>query len=285
MATSAADLVRDIRGLVTLPDVYLRIDRLLNDPNSSTSEIAGAIKQDASFTVRLLRVANSALYRFPSSVETVEKAVLIIGTGRVRDLALSMSVARSFAGLPNDLVSMENFWRHSLLCALAARRLAGEVRRCDPDALFTAGLLHDIGELILFHRMPEKSREALLMVLDGAGELAVHEAERKVIGFDHSAVGGELARGWSLPALLQECIGHHHDLANATRHPREAALVHLANSFAHMAEVNRPDPAEVDPIDPVAWQRTGLTPESIEPTVRAVQAEIGEIEGLFLDAK
>lgn len=167
MATSASDLVQDISGLVTLPDVYLRINRLVEDPESSTADIAQAISQDASFTLRLLRLANSAMYHFPSSVDTVAKAVAIIGTAQIRNLALSMSVAKSFSGLPNDRVSMANFWRHSLLCALAARHLAKAARRCDPDALFTAGLLHDIGELIIFNRLPEQAKKALLIVLDG----------------------------------------------------------------------------------------------------------------------
>ncbi|MDP1704158.1 MAG: HDOD domain-containing protein, partial [Sulfurimicrobium sp.] len=184
MTVSASDLVQDIGGLITLPDVYLRINRLIEDPDSSIAGIAAAVSQDPSFTVRLLRVANSALYSFPSSIDTVTRAVTIIGTSQLRSLALSMSVAKSFSGLPNELVSMENFWRHSLLCALAARHLAREMRRCDPDALFTAGLLHDIGELVIFNRLPDQAVEVLQRVLDSQDELPVYDAEREVLGFD-----------------------------------------------------------------------------------------------------
>ena len=122
--SSANELVKDIRGLVTLPHVYIEIGRLIDDPRSSSADIARAVSQDPSFTLRRLRVANSALYQFPSAVESVTKAVSIIGTAQIRNLALSMSVASSFEGLPNELVSMQNFWRHSLLCALTARHLA-----------------------------------------------------------------------------------------------------------------------------------------------------------------
>lgn len=284
-AVSAVDLVKDIGGLVTLPDVYLRINRLVDDPNSSSADIAKAISQDPSFTVRLLRVANSALYGFPSTVDTAAKAVTIIGTTQIRSLALSMSVARSFAGLPNDLVSMDNFWRHSLLCALTARHLAKEARRCDPDALFTAGLLHDIGELVIFNRMPQQATEALLLVLDNQDEMPVHEAEHQVMGFDHAEVGGELARQWHLPALLEECIAYHHAIGKAQRHPRETALVHIANIVALMAELDTVDPSDVPAIDPKAWEITGLDLESVEPAVRAVQIEIAEAEKLFLGAE
>lgn len=279
---SASELVKDIGGLVSLPDVYLRINRLVDDPDSSSADIAKAISQDPSFTVRLLRVANSALYGFSSTIDTVAKAATIIGTTQIRSLALSMSVARSFAGLPNDLVSMDNFWRHSLLCALAARHLAKEARRCDPDALFTAGLLHDIGELVIFNRLPAQAKEALELVLDSQDEIPVYAAERQVLGFDHAEVGGEMARAWKLPPLLEECIAHHHAISDAKRYPRETSLIHIANVIALMAEIDTLDPADVAPIDPLAWENTGLSKESVEPAIRAIRAEVVEVEKLFL---
>ena len=282
MAKSAGELVQDVGGLVTLPDVYLRINRLMEDAKSSSADIAEAVSRDPAFTVRLLRVANSPLYKVSSSVDTVAKAVTLLGTAQIRNLALTMSVASSFAGLPNNLVSMENFWRHSLLCALAARRLAKEAGRCDPEALFTAGLLHDIGELILFNRMPAQSKDALLLVLDSSDEMSIHDAERQTAGIDHAEVGGELARQWQLPALLEECIAYHHDIGKATRYPRETALTHIANIVAQMAEIDTLDPADVPSIDPTAWQITGLSEQSIEPVVREVQAMINEAEALFM---
>jgi len=275
-------LIKDIGGLVTLPDVYLKINRLVDDPNTNSADIAKAVSQDPSFTVRLLRVANSSLYGFSSKIDSVPKAVTIIGTAQVRSLALSMSVASSFAGLPNELVSMDNFWRHSLLCALAARHLAREARRCDPDALFTAGLLHDIGELVIFNRLPDQAREALELVLDSQDEMPIFQAEHEVMGFDHAEVGGELARQWQLPPLLEECIAHHHAIANAKSHPRETALIHLANIIALMAEIDTLDPDDVPPIDPLAWELTGLNEDSVEPAMRAIQAEVVEVEKLFL---
>jgi putative nucleotidyltransferase with HDIG domain len=285
MGISASELIKDIKGLITLPDVYLRITKLIDDPKSSAADIAKAIAQDPSFTIRLLRVANSALYRFPSKVDTVARAVTIIGTSQVCNLALSMSVASSFDGMLNELVSMANFWRHSLLCALTSRHLSGLAGRCDRDAMFTAGLLHDIGELVIFNRLPEQARDALLLVLDSQDEIPVYLAERQVIGFDHSEVGGELAKQWNLPALLEECIAHHHDIANAKRHPREAAILHLGNVLALMAEVDDLEPGGVATIDPLSWQLTGLTADCIEPVVRDVQSELAEVERLFLDRK
>lgn len=280
--TDIVKLVQGVGGLVTLPDVFIRINQLVEDPNSNTADIARAVSQDPSFTVRLLRVANSPFYGFSSTIDTVAKAVSVIGTSQIRNLALSMSVAKTFAGLPNTLVSMDNFWRHSLYCALTARILARQARKCDPEAVFTAGLLHDIGELIIFNRLPEQAKEALLLVLDQMDDLPVYQAERQVIGFDHAQVGGELARQWNLPPLLEECIAYHHSIGEAKRHPRETALVHLANILAQMAELDTLNSDDVSPIDPYAWEITGLDEAVIELVVREAQEEIVEAEKLFL---
>jgi putative nucleotidyltransferase with HDIG domain len=276
-------LVQGIEGLVTLPDVFIRINRLVEDPDSSTADIAKAVSQDPSFTVRLLRVANSPFYGFSSSIDTVSRAVAVIGTGQIRSLALATSVARSFSGLPNGLVSMDNFWHHSLYCALIARILAKQIHKCDTEAVFTAGLLHDIGELVIFNRLPEQAGKALELVLDSADALPVYQAERQMMGFDHAQVGGELARQWNLPPLLEECIARHHDVANARRYPLETAVVHIANVLALLAEVDSTDPDDVEPIDPLAWDITGLDAEQvIEPAVREAREQIAEAEALFL---
>jgi len=277
-----AGLVQGVGGLVTLPTVFIRINQLVDDPNSNIADIAKAVSQDPSFTVRLLRVANSPFYGFSSSIDNVSKAVSVIGTSQMRNLALSMSVASTFSGLPNNLITMDNFWHHSLYCALTARILAKQARKCDPEAVFTAGLLHDIGELIIFNRLPEQAKKSLLLVLDQVDDLPVYQAERQVRGCDHAQVGGELARQWSLPPLLEECIAYHHSIGDAQRYPRETALVHLANILAQMAEVDTLELGDASPVDPRAWEITGLGEDIIEPVIREAQEEIIEAEKLFL---
>lgn len=282
---TASELGRDVCGLITLPDVYLRISRLLDDPNSSAADIARVLATDPSFTLRLLRVANSPIYKTPQAVSTVARAVAVIGMAQIANLALSMSVASSFEGLPNALVSPANFWRHSIYCALAARHLAKIMGRCDRDALFTAGLLHDIGELVIFNRLPEQARAALMLVLDSGDELPVHLAEQQVLGFNHTEVGAELARQWHLPSLLEECIACHHRIEAAEKHPREVALIHICNVLAQMAELDDFDGADFEPITPAAWEITGLDMDCAEPTLRLIQAEIAEVEQMFTGGK
>lgn len=283
MKPDIVELVQGVRGLVTLPDVFIRINQLVENPDSTVAQIAEAIGRDPAFTVRLLRVANSPFYGFSSSIDTVSKAVSVIGTSQIRNLALSTAIASSFDGLPNELVSMDNFWRHSLYCALAARLLARQAGRCDAEAVFTAGLLHDIGELVIFNRLPELARQALQLELDSAETIGVHEAELRVIGFDHAEVGGELARQWKLPALLEECIACHHAPQAAQHYPREVSIVHIANALAVMAELDTLAHEDVSPIDVAAWQILGLHEEEVlERVVREVQSAIAEAEKLFV---
>ena len=281
---NVADLVKGVGDLVTLPDVFIRINRLIEDPDSTLDDITEVVRQDPSFTVRLLRVANSPFYGFSSAIETVSRAVTLIGTSQVRNLALSTSVARTFSGVPNELVSMDNFWRHSLYCALVARILAKRVYKSDPEALFTAGLLHDIGQLVIFNRLPEQAKNVLELVLDSGDTLPIYQAEHQVMGFDHAQVGGELARQWALPPLLQDCIAHHHDIEHAQYCPREVAIVHIANILAQMAEIVTLNTEDVPPIDPHAWEVLDLNPdEIIETTIREAVGEIILAEKLFFD--
>jgi len=283
MNLNITELVQGVNGLVTLPNVFIRINELVENPNSSSNDIAKAVGQDPSFTVRLLRVANSSFYGFSSTIDTVSKAVAIIGTSQIRSLALATSIASSFEGLPNTLVSMEHFWRHSLYCALVARSLAKRMAGCDADAVFTAALLHDIGELVIFSRLPKEAKDSLLLVLDSADELPVYLAERQIMGFDHAQVGGELARQWKLPPMLKECIEFHHDINAELSFPKEVAIIHIANILALMAEIKTNDLADVSPIDPQAWAILGLDPSDvIKDSVKEVQEEISEAEKLFV---
>jgi putative nucleotidyltransferase with HDIG domain len=282
MKADIVELVSSVGELVTLPDVFIRINQLVESPDSTIADIAQAVSQDPAFTVRLLRVANSPLYGLTSSIDTVSKAVSIIGTGRIRNLALSTAVADSFSGLSNSLVSMENFWRHSLYCGIAAKKLAKLAGRCDVEAVFTAGLLHDIGELVIFNRRPEQAKDALMRVLDSADELALYEAEQQVMGFDHAQVGGELAQQWQLPPMLAECIACHHDIYAAKIYPRENALIHIANILAQMTELQTVEVTDVSPINPKAWEIVGLVEADVlELVLQETQAEIVEAEKLF----
>ncbi|MCF6336967.1 MAG: HDOD domain-containing protein [Gammaproteobacteria bacterium] len=276
------DLLSNIEQLISLPAAYVRLNELVDDPGSSTDDIAHVITQDVALTARLLRVANSPLYGLSTQIDTVSRAVTVLGTQQVRSLALATSACKSFEGIPNELMSMENFWEHSILCALCARTLALECLKQQREAVFVAGLLHDIGQLVLYRALPDLSRQTLEACLDSPDELESQEAEREIIGFDHAEIGSELARNWSLPASLQVCIAYHHDPAQATQSRVETAIVHIANSIAALVELNTQELDNAPRIHDIAWELTGLDEDIIAPTIASVQTQIGDARALLM---
>jgi HD-like signal output (HDOD) protein len=254
-----SNLLHDVRGLISLPEVCLRVNAMVNDNTSSANDIGEVVARDPSLTARLLRIANSPFYGFSRRIDTVGRAISVIGTKQLRDLVLATSAVRTFNKIPNTLVSMEDFWSHSVLCGIAARALAARLSLSHSDSLFVAGLLHDIGQLVIFSKLPEKAREALALAADDPVINDLHAAEQKILGFDHGQVGGLLLQHWRVPTVLQECAGFHHIPDKAREYPLEVAIVHLANTVAAMAEINTTDFSDVPPIQEVAWTLTGLS--------------------------
>jgi HD-like signal output (HDOD) protein len=256
-------LVAPIKDLVTLPEVALRIAQMVDDPKSSAADIGREISKDAALTSRLLRVANSPAFGQHGKIATISRAITVLGVRQVRDLTVGLTAIRTFDGIGNELITMEQFWRQSVLCAVAAGQVAERRKGGRGDTPFVAGLLHDIGHLVLFSRAPAPAREALLMSIDAADDLDLYQCERRVMGFDHGAVGAALAKNWGLPLSLRECIEFHHEPERAQAHPVEVATIHIANSVAVLAEISSTDLRDAPAIAPAALKLTKLDPEHL----------------------
>lgn len=281
MIPTVQQLVSDINALASLPEASIRINQMVDDPNCSAEDIGKIISQDPALTVRLLKIANSPFYSLSNKIDTVSRAITILGTSQLRDMVLATSAVKAFEGIPNTLVSMENFWYHSISCGLTARILAAECLKNKGETLFVAGLLHDIGQLVIFNKIPELAKEALLYSLEGPTNGTLHLAEQKILGFDHMQVGAELAHQWQLPENLRECIAFHHTPAEATLFPQEVALIHIAQAIACMVEIKDLTEDDKEYIDPLCWQITGLTEAVVEPTIEAVQAQLPDVLAMF----
>lgn len=280
--TTPEAMVADVRELVSMPEIALQVSAMVDDPQYSTADIGKAIGRDPSLTARLLRIANSPYFGLTAKVGTISRAVTVVGAKPLRDLIIATCAMRSFKGLPNQLVSMDDFWYHSLYCAIAARALAQRRRLMHADSLFIAGLLHDIGQLIIYSRAPEAALEALRLSLEDPRAVDMHQAEREVLGFDHAQVGGLLLQQWRLPALIQECVSYHHNPTAARQFPMETAILHIANVLATMAEINSLNPDDVPDIEPAAWKQAGTSEDVIEQVVRDCQHQFRDARQLFL---
>jgi len=279
----AVDLIKGSVKLATLPEVFTKINEMVDDPSSSASDIGKFISQDPGLTARLLKIANSPLYGFPSRIDTVSRAITIIGTRGLRDLILATSVINNFTRMPSDHIDMQKFWSHSLYCGVIARLIAVKCNALHTEPFFVSGLLHDIGQLIILNKLPEMSRETQMRANDGA--IALNEIEQEVIGFDHAKVGAELLRDWRLPETIIDSTEYHHEPGKAELSPLGASIVHIASELARDVEMSSELSGDIfitSKVDQVAVAITGLNESVIENIKEEAALQFSAALELFL---
>ncbi len=269
------ELLSDVSSVPSLPMLYSRLDETINHPRSSISDIAKVLSEDQGLAARILKLANSPLFGYFSKIDTITQAVTIIGIQQVRDLALAISVIGLFKGLPEDLITMERFWRHSIGAALAARVLATSQRETNLERFFVAGILHDIGRLVLFTQLPDVSRE----IIDIANneQRCLYEVERQRLGFDHADVGGALLRRWKLPLRVAEPVEFHHRCNRSEQFPRESAILHCADLLAHALELDESGNNTVPPLTSGSWERLAISPFQLPLIVAQIDSQLNGI--------
>lgn len=265
---TASELVDRVTHLVSLPDIYLRVQQLIDDPKTSLGDIGEVIGSDPALTARLLKIANSPFFGLAAKIETVTRAIAIMGTQQLHDLLLATSVAATFDRLSEPHMDMNRFWSHSIRCAVSARLLAFECNVLDSERLFVAGLLHDIGHMVMYQLLPQQSTEA------ANGSLATPQArpgiERELFGFDYAEVGSALLSAWHLPAMLTETVAHQNEPHRAESFPFETAIVHVATVITASLEASDNSNPILAGVAPFAVHQTGLT----EDRAGAVQAQV-----------
>lgn len=266
-----SELIQGSVRLSSPPLIYQRLVEVINHPRGGSADVAAVVMEDPALTARLLKVVNSAFFSFPRPVETVSQAVTVVGTSQIRDLALGTSVVELFKDVPEELVDMDGFWRHSLACGVGARALAGLRREGNVERFFVAGILHDLGKLIIYQQCPDDART----VLEEArkGNTLVHLAERKILGFDHGQVGEALLDQWHMPQSLREALRYHHSPRRASRYPVETSAVHVADILAIALRFGNGGEAFVPPISPEAWEALALDLGYLASTVEEMDRQ------------
>jgi putative nucleotidyltransferase with HDIG domain len=204
-----------VEALPPLPAVALRVMQVAQDPRSSASDLALVISSDPGLSARILRVVNSAAYRRSREVTSVQEALVVLGFIQARNIAISSAITSAYApDTQNSLFHIAPFWRHSIAVAFKCSEIAGLSRKLDVPSSFTAGILHNMGRLAMFHADPKGIDNAVQLAL-GEG-ISLEEAEERTLGYNHAAIGGELARKWNLPTEIIEAIAQHHSAEPGT---------------------------------------------------------------------
>jgi len=266
MANRADALIHGIEQLVTLPAVYFEIRRVIESPNSTMMDIARTISTDPALAAKMLRIVNSPLYAQSRPVETITRAVSMLGMIQIHDLALAASLSSSFARIPVGVMDMARFWRGSVLRACLMKALAVRAGLREQERSFLQGLLSDIGHLVMYLRIPD----ACAVVLHQAqtGNTPLYRIERDNLGCDYAQVGASLLRRWHLPAGVHEVVAMQNTPAESTQYRREAALLHIAVSIASEPE----DDFASDRIEPAILAMAGLDSEGIGEAIAEARA-------------
>lgn len=251
--------------LPTLPESVARLMGMVDNPDTSARSLAVAISSDQVLTARVLKLANSSYYGFPQRVSTVRLALVMLGFDAVRDLALASTVMSAFRGSQEDAhFDIRRFWAHAVAVAVASRHLSRVLRIGSPGEAFTAGILHDIGQVVLHEFHLEAFRKVVYEVQEN--RMQVLDAELEVLGATHPQVGGWLCRRWNLPGSICAAVESHHDPFRCLDPSGLPAVVCLADQIAGATEEGG------------LW--LGRGPDTIDPQLLQLLSSLGASVGV-----
>jgi len=248
--------VERLRTVPTLPRLHERVLGALEDAEVDFQNVAALIEVDQSLASQVLRLANAAFYGSQGRVTTVDHALVVLGTVVTRSIVLTASV------LDLRQVGLRGFWEHSLGCAVAAGAIAKVTSLAKPEEVTGAGLLHDLGKVVLYKELPDVFEE--IVELARTQGTSFRDTERRLLGTDHAEIAEWLVERWRLPPSLSEPIAFHHTPGRADRAKTETAIVHVANTVVRALGYGSGGDDLLPAIDAEAWRLLGLQPEAID---------------------
>ncbi|GJM24312.1 MAG: phosphohydrolase [Phycisphaerae bacterium] len=280
---TAKDIIECVGSIQPLPDTALKLMNVMSNPKSTLDEIVGAIKYDQAVTSEVLKLCNSAFFGLSRKVTSLEDALRCLGTAKVLQMVMSVHTNNMLAreqhgyGLDPGIL-----WKHSVAVALAASQFAQKLKLPDSNLAFTAGLLHDIGKVILNEHVAEEFVEIVRLVNDE--QLAFVEAERRVLGYSHEEIGAMMAEKWKLPDSIVQCIRYHH--APSELEPTNALVdaIYLANSVCLLFGIGLGADGLCSRADPAVLERHGLRESDLEVIGAQVVVELRRVQAMFGDA-
>lgn len=227
------EIIGRVKDIPTLPNITYEIMKLTEDPDSTVHDIENVVMKDQSLTTRILRLANSAYYGYPRRISTVSEASVLLGFQAIRSLTLTASVGGLLMKeVPGYGLGKNELWKQSQSCAIISRYIARKVRFIKVDQAYVAGLLRDIGKVIVSYYLTDHFKQ--IMDLVESENISFLDAEERILGFHHGQVGAEIAKKWNLPEDLAEAIAYHHSPEKAVINPKLTSIVHIADAIVMM---------------------------------------------------
>lgn len=222
--------IGNISTIPTLPSIIGQITCLLLNPQTSAEEIGKAITADQALAAKVLKLVNSAFYGFPGRISTITHAIVILGFSTIKNIVLTTSILDAFRKKGNKIngIDIEQFWMHSICCGAAAQAIARLTGNKNKEECFIAGLIHDLGKILLYQHLPDLFIEACSFSIQN--KILFYESELELFKITHQEIGGTLAERWNLPQLLQQAIKYHHK-------PQASQEYFLTTSIVHCADI------------------------------------------------
>lgn len=279
--TCLKDQLQKVTELISLPEIYLKFNRLMDDTTADNEDFAQVVQMDPNLSAKLLQVANSAYFGFSGEIKSVSRAIKMLGIQQLHIMVLSISAVNALSALsfPKDIIDLKSFWRSSLLSAALARDIAQHLNLRPTDRFFILGMLHEIGHLVLYSSFADLARQTL--EISKENEVSIAEAELQVLGCHYGQIGAGLMEQWKLPEDFQFLVRYQPTPGEAGKHRLEASLLHLAHAYAYAQFID----SEVEAstlVDPLAWEMTELDEESIAPIVAKALSTCVEMEKVIL---
>jgi len=272
------DIVKNLEDLPSLPAVVMELLSSIDQEGVDISVLAKKVSHDQALTAKTLRLANSSLYGLQVKVTTIQQAITFLGFQTTRNLITAAAVTGCFAEGQCPGFDDKAFWRHSIATAACAKVLARRMR-FNQDYAFTAGLLHDIGRLVLVSSYPALYQQVL--AYRDTNDCPVLEAERAVLGVDHVVAGVALAEHWNFSDTMKMAIQQHHD-PEAPGAGFLATIIHVANSIVHALDLAREENDLVPAVSSVAWTALGLNEEAYLHVFRETELQFEEITTILM---
>ncbi|WP_286235448.1 HDOD domain-containing protein [Thalassotalea sediminis] len=207
MRQTVEQYIADSQELCVLPDIYLKLKKLIADENATLADIAEVLSLEPAIASKLLKIANSSIFGFPREVVSIDRALMILGTKEVENLIEAYGITAAFSGIDPNIADMDRFWEISVDCALLTKFFAQKLNLPNAESLFLSGLFHNIGALILVHLAPKQVKYS-----EGYNKSETPwERQKDVLGFTYSDLSAALLTSWQLPTLIVEPIAQYQD--------------------------------------------------------------------------
>ena len=273
-------LVAEVDKLVSLPDIYYRLESAIESPSSTVEDFAKLLGSDPDLCARLLSLANSAFYSFPAKVETIDRAVGMIGLRQIRELVLVTTVLKAFSKIPIEIVNMTSFWEHSVAVGVLAKSIAQYAGLPQSERYYIVGLLHDIGRLVMYIKLPGFMSD--LLIKSEQQEQSLFILEQQQLAYTHAEIGGRLLEYWKVPQSIHEPVHYHHRPDQASEFVHMSCAVHIADAWVNKHQVGTSGERMMPAIIPQAKQILGVEEYEMDEIWDLTVEEINDVIKQFV---